>query len=297
MKIKVMGVPLDLGAGRRGVDMGPSAMRAARLHSTLTGLGYEVDDLGNIAAVEAEERRVKDPRLRYLDEVLLVCKRLSQKVTKVVSAGDFPLILGGDHSIAMGTWAGLAQVGRNEGILWIDAHGDFNTNETTPSGNIHGMPFAAICGLGDERLVNLGGVKPKVDTRRAVLIGIRDLDKEERRLINDSGVTYYTMRDIDEKGVPTVMEESIAIATKGGRKMHVSFDIDVMDPTYATGTGTPSPGGLTYREAHLAMEMVADSGALQSMEMVEVNPLLDVQNKTGELAVGLIASAMGKRII
>jgi arginase len=297
MKIKVIGVPLDLGAGRRGVDMGPSAMRAARLHTSLQSLGFEVDDLGNIAAVEPEERKVKDPKLRYLDEVLLVCKRLSQKVTKVVSAGDFPLILGGDHSIAMGTWAGLAAIGRNEGLIWVDAHGDFNTHETTPSGNIHGMPFAAICGFGDERLVNLGGVKPKVDTKRAVLVGIRDLDKEERKVINDSGVTYYTMRDIDEKGLRIVMEDAIGIAGKGGKRIHLSFDIDVMDPAYATGTGTPSPGGLTYREAHLAMEMVADAGSLQSMEMVEINPLLDEQNKTGELAVGLIASALGKRII
>ncbi len=297
MKVKVIGVPLDLGAGRRGVDMGPSAMRAAKLHSTLQGLGHDVDDLGNITGIEPEERKPKDPKLRYLDEVLLVCKRLSQKVTKVMSAGDFPLILGGDHSLAMGTWSGLASVGRNEGLIWIDAHGDFNTDATTPSGNIHGMPLAAICGYGDERLATLGGVKPKVDPKRVALVGIRDVDPGERKLINDSGISYSTMRDIDEKGVRKVMDDAIGIAGKGGKRIHLSFDVDVMDPEYAMGTGTPSPGGLTYREAHLAMEMVADSGQLQSMEIVEVNPLLDDKNKTGELAVGLIASALGKRII
>lgn len=297
MKVKVIGVPLDLGAGRRGVDMGPSAMRAARLQAVLQSLGHDVDDLGNIAGVEPEERRVKDPKLRYLDEVLLVCKRLASKVTKVMSTGDFPVILGGDHSLAIGTWAGLAAVGRNEGLIWIDAHGDFNTPETSPSGNIHGMPLSAIVGVGDDRLTTLGGSKPKVDPKRVALVGIRDLDPEERKLVADSGIAYYTMRDVDERGIRTVIEEAIGIATKGGRRMHVSFDVDVMDPAYALGTGTPSPGGLTYREAHLAMEMVADSGQLQSLEMVEVNPLLDDQNKTGELAVGLIASALGKRII
>lgn len=297
MKIKVVGVPLDLGAGRRGVDMGPSAIRAARLHSVLQSLGYEVVDLGNVDVVEPEERKVKDPKVRYLDEVLLVCKRLSQRVTRILSEGDFPLVLGGDHSVAVGTWAGLAAVGRNEGLIWIDAHGDFNTPQTSPSGNIHGMPLAALLGYGDDRLVGLGGSKPKADAKRTALVGIRDLDPEERKLINDSGIAYFTMRDIDERGIRKVMEDAIKIAGKGGKKIHVSFDVDVMDPAFAVGTGTPSPGGLTYREAHLAMEMIADSGQLQSLEMVEVNPLLDVQNKTGELAVGLIASALGKRII
>lgn len=297
MKVKVIGVPLDLGAGRRGVDMGPSAVRAAKLHPQLQALGHDVVDLGNITAVEPEERKVKDPKLRYLDEVLLACKRLSQKVTRVLSDNDFPLILGGDHSIAIGTWAGLAAVGRNEGLIWVDAHGDFNTTQTSPSGNIHGMPLAAILGIGDERLTNLGGIKPKADPRRSVLVGIRDIDAEERKLINDSGITYYTMRDIDERGIRKVMEDSLAIAGKNGRKFHLSFDVDVMDPAFAVGTGTPSPGGLTYREAHLMMEMIADSTQLQCMEFVEVNPLLDIQNKTGELAVGLIASALGKKII
>lgn len=297
MKVRIIGVPLDLGADRRGVDMGPSAIRAARLHSTLRGLGHEVADAGNVATVEMEVRRVKDPKLKYLDEVLVACKRLSQLVTKAVSDEAFPLVLGGDHSIAIGTWAGLAALGRNEGLIWIDAHGDFNTHETSPSGNIHGMPLAALVGLGDERLAKFQGVKPKVNPKNAVLLGIRDLDPEEKKLIAKSGVTYYTMRTIDEKGIRSVMDEAIAIAGKGGKRIHCSFDVDVMDPAYALGTGTPAPGGLTYREAHLAMEMLADTGQLQSMEMVEVNPLLDNQNKTGELAVGLIASALGKRII
>lgn len=297
MKVRVIGVPLDLGAGRRGVDMGPSAMRAARLHATLRALGHEVLDAGNIATVESEARRVKDERLKYVDEVLLTCKRLAQAVTKAASSNEFPLVLGGDHSIAIGTWAGLAAVGRNEGLIWIDAHGDFNTHETSPSGNIHGMPLAALVGLGDERLVGLGGHAPKANPKHSVLVGIRDLDPDERKLITKSGMKYYTMRDIDEMGIRKVMGEAIQIAGKANRRIHVSFDVDVMDPAYAKGTGTPSPGGLTYREAHLAMEMVADTGQLQSFEMVEVNPLLDDQNKTGELAVGLIASALGKRII
>jgi arginase len=297
MRVRVLGVPLDLGADRRGVDMGPSAIRAAKLHATLTKIGHDVLDGGNITTVESEARKVKDPRLKYLDEVMLACKRLSQVVTKAMGADEFPLILGGDHSIAIGTWAGLAAVGRNEGLIWIDAHGDFNTPETSPSGNIHGMPFAALVGLGDERLVKLGGIAPKADPKHSVLLGIRDLDPGEKKLIAKSGVRYFTMRDIDELGIRKVMDESLAIAGKGNRKIHVSFDIDVMDPAFAKGTGTPAPGGMSYREAHLAMEMVADTGQLQSMEMVEVNPLLDDQNKTGELAVGLIASALGKRIM
>jgi len=277
--------------------MGPSAIRAAKLHSTLGKIGHEVLDGGNVATVESEARKIKDPQLKYLDEVMLACKRLSQSVTKAMSSNEFPLVLGGDHSIAIGTWAGLAAVGRNEGLIWIDAHGDFNTHETSPSGNIHGMPFAALCGFGDERLVKLGGIAPKANPKNCVLLGIRDLDPGEKKLIAKSGVRYYTMRDIDEMGVRKVMDEALGIAGKGGRKIHVSFDIDVMDPAFAKGTGTPSPGGMSYREAHLAMEMVADTGQLQSMEMVEVNPLLDDQNKTGELAVGLIASALGKRIM
>lgn len=277
--------------------MGPSAIRAAKLHSTLAKIGHEVLDGGNVATVESEARKIKDPQLKYLDEVLLACKRLSQSVTKAMSSQEFPLVLGGDHSIAMGTWAGLAAVGRNEGLIWIDAHGDFNTTETSPSGNIHGMPFAAICGLGDERLVKLGGISPKANPKHSVLMGIRDLDPGEKKLIAKSGVRYFTMRDIDEMGIRKVMDEALGIAGKNGRKIHVSFDIDVMDPAFAKGTGTPSPGGMSYREAHLAMEMVADTGQLQSMEMVEVNPLLDDQNRTGELAVGLIASALGKRIM
>lgn len=277
--------------------MGPSAIRAAKLHSVLTKVGHEVLDGGNVTTVESEARKIKDPKLKYLDEVLLACKRLSQVVTRALGSDEFPLVLGGDHSIALGTWAGLAAVGRNEGLIWIDAHGDFNTSETTPSGNIHGMPFAALVGLGDERLVNLGGHGAKANPKHSVLVGIRDLDPGEKKLIAKSGVRYFTMRDIDEMGIRKVMDEAIAITGKNGRKIHVSFDIDVMDPAFAKGTGTPSPGGMSYREAHLAMEMVADTGQLQSMEMVEVNPLLDDQNKTGELAVGLIASALGKRII
>jgi arginase len=298
MRVRVIGVPLDLGQDRRGVDMGPSAIRGGGLHRVLQKLGHEVEDLGNIATIEGESRKVKDPNLKYLDEVLLVCKRLAKVATKTVSEpGVFPLILGGDHSLSMGTWAALAGVGRNTSLLWVDAHGDFNTPETTPSGNIHGMPLASLVGLGDERLVNFGGVAPKVKPENVALLGIRELDPLERRSIQDSGIHYFTMRDIDEKGIRRVADDAVAVLGKGGREIHVSFDVDVMDPTYAMGTGTPSPGGLTYREAHLLMEKLADTGQFGSLEFVEVNPLLDDRNKTGELAVGLIASALGKRII
>ena len=277
--------------------MGPSAIRIARLHTALRRLGHEVDDLGNITGIEMEERQAKDETLRYLDEILVVCKRLAQKVTRAVSAGGFPLVLGGDHSLALGTAAGLAALGRNEGLLWVDAHGDFNTNETTPSGNIHGMPLAALLGHGHKRLVELGGLAPKADPKRTVLLGIRDIDAKERDLIADSGVTYFTMRDIDEQGMAKVMDQALAVVGKGGKRIHVSFDVDVMDPAYALGTGTPSPGGLTYREAHLLMEMVADTGRLTSLDLVEVNPILDLRNATAQLAVELALSALGMKIL
>lgn len=297
MRVRVIGVPMDLGQGRRGVDMGPSAIRAAGLHTTLTNLGHEVEDAGNVLSVEVESRKIKNPKLRYLEEVLLILKRLDKKATKAFSDDVFPLILGGDHSISIGTWSALASLDRNTSLLWVDAHGDFNTGDTTPSGNIHGMPLAALVGLGDERLVQYGGIAPKLKPQDTVLLGIRDLDPLERKNIQDAGIHYFTMRDIDERGIKKVMDDAIETLGKGGREFHVSFDVDIMDPTYALGTGTPSPGGLTYREAHLLMELVADTGQLGSLEFVEVNPLLDDRNKTGELAVGLIASALGKRII
>lgn len=295
--IRVIGVPMDLGAGRRGVDMGPSAIRAANLHARIKELGYKVQDAGNVFTPEPEERKPKDPKLKYVDEVLSACKELADRVDKAVKEDASPLVLGGDHSIAIGTLAGLARNSRRRGLLWFDAHADFNTTETTPSGNIHGMPVSAILGLGHPRLAGFDSPGPKLDARNVVYVGLRSVDKEEAEILTDSRVTYYTMRDIDQMGMAKVMEEAIQKATKGVDELHLSFDMDVVDPRWAPGTGTTVEGGLTFREAHLAMEMLSDCGLLSSLEFVEVNPLLDTGNVTGQFAVGLICSALGKSIV
>jgi arginase len=295
--IRVIGVPMDLGAGRRGVDMGPSAIRAANLHSRIKELGYKVQDGGNVFTAEPEERKPKDPKLKYVDEVLAACKDLADRVEKCVRDGATPLVLGGDHSIAIGTHAGLSRIHKRRGLLWFDAHADFNTVETSPSGNIHGMPVSAILGLGHERLANFDSPGAKLDPRNVVLIGLRSVDKEEANVLQDSRVTYYTMRDIDEMGLSAVMDEALQRAGKGVDEVHLSFDLDVVDPRWAPGTGTTVQGGLTYRESHLAMEILADSGLLGSLEFVEVNPLLDTGNTTGDFTVGLICSALGKAIV
>jgi arginase len=295
--IRVIGVPMDLGAGRRGVDMGPSAMRAALLHTRIRDLGYKVEDAGNVFVIEPEERRPQDGRLKYLDEVLEACKELAARVDRAMADGVTPLVLGGDHSIAIGTQAGLARHSKRRGLIWFDAHADFNTADTSPSGNIHGMPVSAILGMGDPRLADFDQPGPKLDPRNFVYVGLRSVDREEAEILMDSRVTYYTMRDIDQMGMAKVMEEAIARASKGVDQIHLSFDLDVVDPNWAPGTGTQVMGGITYREAHLAMEMLSDSGLLSSMEFVEVNPLLDVNNQTGDFAVGLICSALGKAIV
>jgi len=295
--IRIIGVPMDLGAGRRGVDMGPSAMRAANLHNRVKDLGYKVQDAGNVFTPEPEERKPKDAKLKYVDEVLSACKELADRVDKAVKDGASPLVLGGDHSIAIGTQAGLARNSKRRGMLWFDAHADFNTYETTPSGNIHGMPVAAILGLGHPRLADFDQPGPKLDPKNVVYIGLRSVDKAEAEILTDSRVTYYTMRDIDQMGMAKVMEEALQKVSKGVDEVHLSFDLDVVDPRWAPGTGTTVEGGLTYRESHLAMEMLSDSGLLSSLEFVEVNPLLDTGNVTGNFAVGLACSALGKAIV
>ncbi|MHB8634258.1 MAG: arginase [Thermoplasmatota archaeon] len=295
--IRVVGVPMDLGAGRRGVDMGPSAIRAAGLHTRIQDMGYRVEDTGNVFAREPEEHRPKDPKLKYIDEVLEACGELANRVDKAVKEGVTPLVLGGDHSIAIGTQAGLARHSKRRGMLWFDAHADFNTHETSPTGNIHGMPVSAILGLGHPRLADFDQKGPKLDPRNVVYVGLRSVDKQEAEILTDSRVTYYTMRDVDQMGMAKVMEEAIEKVSKGVDQVHLSFDLDVVDPRWAPGTGTAVQGGLTWRESHLAMEMLSDSGLLSSLEFVEVNPLLDTGNQTGEFTVGLICSALGKAIV
>ncbi len=299
--ITVIGAPLDLGAGRRGVDMGPSAFRVAEIDQRLRDLGHDVHDAGDVEVAIAETRNPGDPRLKYLDEILATCAALRDRVYEVVAAGQFPVVLGGDHSIAMGTLAGLARHygarGQKLGLIWFDAHADANTAETSPTGNIHGMPLAVALGLGDPRLTGLAGRVPMVEGRHAAVIGLRDVDVAERENVRAVGIRAYTMRDLDERGMREVVLESIRQASDGTAGIHVSFDLDAMDPDYAPGVGTPAPGGLSYREAHLAMELLADTGRVVSAEFVEVNPILDHRNGTARLGVELAASLLGKRIL
>jgi len=299
--IAVIGAPLDLGAGRRGVDMGPSAMRVANLNKRLASLGYEVEDLGNIAVDQPEASPEGPARARYLPQIAATCRRVGLAVEKAKGAGKLPLVLGGDHSIAIGTMAGLSKYFRKKkqriGLIWIDAHADMNTPETSPSGNIHGMPLACCVGIGPDELTRLFGYSPKVAPRNVSLVGVRDVDQLEAPHVRDSGVRAFTMRHIDERGLRSIMEEAIAIASDGTAGFHLSLDMDYVDPKEAPGVGTPVRGGGTYREAHLAMEMICDSGKMLSMEVVEVNPVIDEVNRTADLAVELVMSALGKRIL
>jgi arginase len=300
-RVTLIGVPLDLGAGRRGVDMGPSALRAAGAEARVEALGYEVEDWGDLPVKIQETQGPGDPRLKYLKEILEVCGLLRDRVGEAAAAGTLPVVLGGDHSVAMGTIAGLSRHLRKQqqklGLVWFDAHADSNTPETSPSGNIHGMPLAVALGYGDERLVGLAGESPMVEAARASVVGLRDVDPAERATVKASGIGAFTMRDIDERGMRTVMEEAIQRATSGTAGIHVSFDLDGIDPDLAPGVGTPSPGGISYREAHLAMEMLADTGKVLSAELVEVNPILDQQNGTARLGVELLCSLLGKKIL
>ena len=301
-KIKVIGVPLDLGASRRGVDMGPSAVRVAGLEARLEALGHEVSDGGNITVALAETKSAGDQTARYLKEITQTCARTAEMVEKALTEKMTPVILGGDHSVAAGSVSGVSNFYRRQnqkiGVLWIDAHADINTPETSPSGNVHGMPLAALLGLGPEPLSDLLEYSPKVDPANVVLIGVRDIDATEKENIRRAGITeVYTMRDIDERGMRTVMEEALRAAGRGTAGYHVSLDMDWIDPEDAPGVGTPVRGGATYREAHLAMEIIADHSRMLALEVVEVNPVIDEHNRTAALAVELISSAFGKKIL
>lgn len=299
--IRVIGVPLDLGQSRRGVDMGPSAMRVAGLEAKLEAMGYDVIDGGNVPVAMLETEAEGDPHAKYLNEITETCSAQAELIIKTLENGEIPLTLGGDHSIAAGTVSGVAEFYRRRnqrvGLLWIDAHSDINTPDTSPSGNVHGMPLGALMGLFQSPLTDLYGFTPKVRADNCVLLGIRDVDEHERENIRRSGVHTFTMRDIDERGMRAVMEEALRLVGRGTVGYHVSLDLDWIDPEDAPGVGTPVWGGATYREAHLAMEIIADHGRMLSFEMVEVNPVLDERNQTAELAVELALSAFGKKIL
>jgi arginase len=299
MQIDIIGAPLDFGAGRRGVDMGPSAIRYAGLRRGLEGLGHEVRDLGNVAVPLGDNCLPGDPQLKYLEPIIQVELELIEVVSRSVAAGRIPLVLGGDHSLAIGSFTGAISAGRNLGLIWLDTHGDFNTHETTPSGNIHGMPLAALCGYGAERLVTLDGAVsagPKVSPSNVVVVGARNLDEAEKELMREAGIAVFSMPAIDRFGIGAVMERAVEIASRGTDGIYVSFDLDVVDPADAPGVGTAVPGGLNIREAHLALEYVARTGLLAGLDLVEVNPILDRANMTAELAVELALSAFGKKI-
>jgi arginase len=300
-KIRVIGVPLDLGQSRRGVDMGPSAVRVAGLEARLEELGHIVEDGGNIAVAIPEQKKAGDPHAKYLKEITATCTKEAELVVKTLEAGIVPLVLGGDHSVGAGTVSGVAEFYRRQnqkiGLIWIDAHTDINTPESSPSGNVHGMPLAAIMGLGPPELANILNFSPKVNPDNCVLVGVRDIDAIERENVRRSGIHVFTMRDIDERGMRNVMETAVGIAGDGTVGYHVSLDMDWVDPEDAPGVGTPVRGGATYREAHLAMEIIADHGQMLSFEIVEVNPVIDEHNRTADLAVELALSAFGKKIL
>ena len=296
MQIDIIGVPIDLGADRRGVDMGPSAIRYAHLYSKLEELGYSVQDRGNIEVPILEMCSITDTRLKYLDCIVPMGRRIAGAVATSIQGGRFPLVLGGDHSLSVGSIRGAAKH-KKLGVIWIDAHADFNTPETTPSGNIHGMPLAALCGLGDPRLVCLWDeTSPVLDPRRVAVIGARDLDPGEKRNLREADVMVQSMEQVDRIGMVAALEKAIHRVSRDVDGIYLSLDMDALDPRHAPGVGTPVPGGLTYREAHLACEVVAETGKLVGMDLVEVNPILDVQNQTAILAVEFIRSALGSRI-
>lgn len=299
--VRLVGVPMDLGAGRRGVDMGPSAIRIAGVSQGLRQLGFRVEDDGDVGVPAPESRDPGAATARYLDPIYHVCNRLRLRVRRSLDHGEIPLVMGGDHSIAIGTVSGVAEHFRNRGqhvgLIWVDAHADMNTPETSPTGNIHGMPLATVLGHGHRRLVEMGDFWPKVQPKNVCLIGIRDIDAEERDFVKRSGIHAYTMRDVDERGMRAILQESIGFATDGTAGFHVSFDLDGMDPRDVPGTGTPVKGGISWREANLLMEMVSDTGKMTSLEVTELNPILDVKNQSGEVAVDVILSAFGKRIL
>jgi arginase len=299
--IAIIGAPMDLGAGRRGVDMGPSALRLAGLDERVAALGYEFVDLGNVQVEQPESLPVGYDRARYLPQVAQTCTRLGELVAEVAGQGKLPLVLGGDHSVAVGTISGLSlyyrERGKKIGVIWIDAHADMNTPESSPSGNVHGMPLACCVGTGPRELTQIFGFAPKVAPENVAIVGLRNVDRTEAGNVRALGVHPFTMREIDERGLRAVMNEAIEVASRGTAGVHVSFDMDSVDPAEAPGVGTPVRGGLTYREAHLAMEVICDSGRMIGMEVVEVNPVLDSANQTAILGVELVMSALGKKIL
>ena len=292
---------MDLGQSRRGVDMGPSALRVAALSSRIKQLNYQVEDVGNVSVKQPEEQHYGEKRAKYVNEIAETCREVADMVERTLAEGALPLVLGGDHSIAIGTISGAASHFRKQqkriGCLWLDAHGDINTPESSPSGNVHGMPLAALIGQGPSELTEVGGFKPKVEPRNVAVVGVRDLDSKEKRLVKETGVHALTMRDIDERGMREVMAEALRFVTDDTDGVAVSLDMDFLDPSDAPGVGTPVRGGVTYREAHLAMEMIADCEAMVSLEVVEINPVIDLHNKTALLGVELVLSGLGKKIL
>jgi len=296
MKVDIIGIPIDLGADRRGVDMGPSAIRYAHLQKRLEALENSVEDKGNIEVPIAEMCSAAEPKLKYIDCIVPMARRAAGAVAVSMQSGRFPVVLGGDHSLSLGSIRGAAKF-KKLGLIWIDAHADFNTDQTTPSGNIHGMPLAALCGLGDPRLTRIWDeTPPVVDPQRVAIIGARDLDPGEKDNLRQAGVMVMGMEQIDRHGMVTVMEDALERVTRGTQGIYLSFDMDAMDPRHAPGVGTPVPAGLTMREAYLACEMIAETGKLIGMDMVEVNSVLDIQNQTASLAVEYVLSALGKRV-
>ena len=299
--VHIIGVSLDLGGNRRGVDMGPSAFRIAGLGERLAALGVPVVDAGDLVAPIPETKALGDPSKKYIREIARVCEKLYKTSLAALDKGGFPLVLGGDHSLASGSVAATAdfvrRTGKPLGLLWVDAHGDMNTPSSSSSGNVHGMPLASLLGSEPAELSRIGGFSPKVLPEHTVLIGIRNLDEREKQIVRDSRVHVFTMKDIDRSGIATVTEQALAIAGAGTAGVHVSFDLDVCDPAIAPGVGTPVKGGLDYREAHMLMEIVADSGLLRALDLVEVNPILDDRNTTAILGVELVSSALGQKIL
>lgn len=299
--VAIIGFPMDLGAGRRGVDMGPSALRIADVSQKIHDLGYHVRDYGNIPIMTAETQEIKDPKLKYLPEITRACEELAKKTRKVLDAEEFPLILGGDHSMSIGSIAGISahcrENGKRLGVVWIDAHTDINTPETTPSGNIHGMSVAVSLGHGSKKLTSIMGNFRKLQPENIAIIGARSIDDGERETIKKLKVPVYTMYDIDKEGMFTIAERVISTFRKTVDHIHVSFDVDSTDPSIVKGVGTPVPGGLSFREAHLIMEMLSESGKVGSMEVAEVNPILDDMNQSAHFATGIITSCLGKTIL
>jgi arginase len=299
--VTILGVPLGYGASMAGVDIGPAALRVARLNQRIARLGHSVRDLGDLRLERPQTIPDDTAKLKFVREISMACEQLAGEVEAILGAGEFPIIVGGDHSIAIGSFAGAAAYFRRReqslGLIWFDAHADMNTPETTPTGNIHGMPLAVLLGFGAPELTRVGGFSPTIDPAMCAHVGARDVDPGERELIKKLGVRFFTMREIDERGMSACMDEAIAIASKGTAGYAVTFDVDALDPGDAPGSGTLVRGGLTYREAHLGMEKIAEHGGMRSLEIVEINTALDVNNKTAELGVELILSALGKTIL